>query len=57
VIGFKSVVCVASVAIAAPIAGLLALDPDPRDDGIETLGDGIENNCGPPWVISPYDAS
>ncbi len=57
VVAFKSVFCVATVAIAAPIAGVMALDPDPYDDGLEALGDGIASNCGPPWVISPYDAS
>jgi hypothetical protein len=56
-VAFKSVVCVASLAIAAPIAGFLALDPDPYDDGLEALGDGVASNCGPPWAISPYDAS
>ena len=49
-------VCAASLAIAAPIAGLLALDPDPYGEGHEILGDGIANNCGPPYVVSPYAA-
>lgn len=53
---FKSAICVASLAIAAPIAGLLVLDPDPYSEGHEILGDGIANNCGPPYVISPYAA-
>jgi hypothetical protein len=56
-LGFKSVVCAASLVVAAPIAGFLALDPDPYDEGLDVLGDGIANNCGPPWVISPYAAS
>ena len=54
---FKGAICVASLAIAAPIAGLLVLDPDPYSEGHEILGDGIANNCGPPYVISPYAAS
>ena len=56
-LGFKAVVCTASLVIAAPIAGLLALDPDPYHDGLDILGDGIASNCGPPYVISPYAAS
>jgi hypothetical protein len=52
---FKSVVCVASVAIAAPVAGIAALSenhiaPEIRRD----LGDGVNQNCGPPYVLSPY---
>ena len=54
---FKTVVCAASLVIAAPIAGMLALHPDPYPEGLETLDDGIANNCGPPWVVSPYAAS
>jgi hypothetical protein len=56
-LGFKTAVCAASLVIAAPFAGLFALVPDPYPDGLETLGDGIANNCGPPWVVSPYAAS
>src|SRR5918996_729704 len=52
---FKSVVCVASVAIAAPVAGIAALSEsrfalEARRD----LGDGVNQNCGPPYVLSPY---
>jgi hypothetical protein len=52
---FKSVFCVASVAIAAPVAGIAALSesrfaPEARRD----LGDGVSQNCGPPYVLSPY---
>jgi hypothetical protein len=56
-LGLKTVVCTASLVIAAPIAGMLALYPDPYPEGLEILGDGIANNCGPPWVVSPYAAS
>jgi hypothetical protein len=56
-LGFKAAVCTASLVIAAPIAGLLTLHPDSSYDGLEILGDGIANNCGPPYVISPYAAS
>jgi hypothetical protein len=52
---FKSVACVASVAIAAPVAGVAALSesrlaPEVRRE----LGDGVSQNCGPPYVLSPY---
>jgi hypothetical protein len=53
---FKTAICAASLAIAAPVAGLLVLDPDPYSEGHEILGDGIANNCGPPYVVSPYAA-
>ena len=55
---FKTAFCAASLVVAAPIAGLLVLDPDPSSAaGQEILGDGIASNCGPPWVVSPYAAS
>ena len=54
---FKTAVCAASLVIAAPIAGLLVLDPDPYSQGHEILGEGIASNCGPPYVLSPYSAS
>jgi len=56
-LGFKTVVCAASLVVAAPIAGVMVLSPDPSDQGLEILGDGIANNCGPPYVVSPYAAS
>ena len=52
---FKSVVCVASVAIAAPVAGLAALSESPiAPETRRDLGDGVSQNCGPPYVLSPY---
>jgi hypothetical protein len=56
-LAFKTAVCAASLVIAAPIAGLLVLDPDPYSEGHEILGEGIASNCGPPYVVSPYSAS
>jgi hypothetical protein len=54
---FKSVVCLASVAIAAPVAGLAALSESPFAPEIRRdLGDGVNQNCGPPYVLSPYRA-
>jgi len=55
-LAFKTAICAASLAIAAPIAGILVLDPDPYSEGHEILGDGIANNCGPPYVVSPHAA-
>jgi hypothetical protein len=51
---FKGVVCVASVAVAAPVAAVAALSesyyaPIARRE----LGDGVGKNCGPPYVLSP----
>jgi hypothetical protein len=52
---FKGVVCVASVAIAAPVAGLVALsDSRYAPEVQDSLGDGVSQNCGPPWVLRPY---
>lgn len=52
---FKSVACVASVAIAAPMAGLAALSESPSAPEVRRgLGDGVNQNCGPPYVLSPY---
>jgi len=53
-IAFKIPFCVASVVVAAPLAGVTGLSPDP--DSRETqqaLGDGVAQNCGAPWVLSP----
>jgi hypothetical protein len=52
---FKSAVCVASVAIAAPVAAIAAMSESPHAPvAREELGDGIAQNCGPPYVLSPY---
>jgi hypothetical protein len=57
VLGFKTAVCAATVAVAGPIAGILALGADPYDRGLEILGDGVAQNCGGPYVVSPTAAS
>lgn len=50
---FKGVVCAFSVAVAAPIAGAASLSPSPSGrSAVESLGDGIGHNCGPPYVVS-----
>ena len=56
-LGFKTVVCAASLVVAAPIAGVLVLSPQASDQGLAILGDGIASNCGPPYVVSPFAAS
>jgi hypothetical protein len=55
-IAFRGVVCVASLAVAAPVAAVAAVVPDRQADHAarSSLGDGLATNCGPPWVISPY---
>jgi hypothetical protein len=56
-LGMKTVTCVATVVVAAPVAGFLTLGVDPLGEGYEVLGNGIAANCGPPYVVSPYAAS
>lgn len=52
---FKSVACVASVAITAPVAGVAALSESRLAPEVRRgLGDGVNQNCGPPYVLSPY---
>ena len=52
-LAFKVPVCVASAALAAPVAGLAALAPDRRHETRRKLGEGLEHNCGPPYVLTP----
>ncbi len=52
-LAFKTVVCGASLAIAAPTAAVVALSDTPYGMGVDTLGDGVAANCGPPYVLSP----
>jgi hypothetical protein len=56
-VGLKTVVCAATLVVAAPAAGFLTLGVDPSGEGYRVLGDGIAQNCGPPYVVSPYAAS
>jgi hypothetical protein len=50
VLGFRAVVCTASVVVAAPTAALFAVSEDPRG-GFDYLRDGLAQNCGPPYVV------
>jgi hypothetical protein len=54
-LALKIPVCIASVAVAGPVAAVSALTPD--DEGREIrsmLGAGVERNCGPPYTVSPW---
>jgi hypothetical protein len=54
-LAFKSMTCAVGVAIAAPVAGIAALSESYFAPAIQRgLGDGINQNCGPPYVLSPY---
>lgn len=52
-LAFKTTICAASVVVAGPAAGIVALDPATRREGLAVLGDGLARNCGPPYVVSP----
>jgi hypothetical protein len=52
---FKGTVCAASAVIAAPFAGLVALSESPfAPEARRELREGLDHNCGPPYVLSPY---
>jgi hypothetical protein len=54
-LAFKGVTCAVSAAIAVPVAGIAALSESYFAPAIQRgLGDGINQNCGPPYVLSPY---
>lgn len=51
---FKGAVCVGSVALAAPTSAAAALGGHhARQEGLEILGEGVAQNCGPPYVLKP----
>jgi hypothetical protein len=52
-LAFKTAICGATVVVAAPIAAFSALTPH-GGEAIDTLGEGIAINCGPPYVLSPH---
>lgn len=52
-LAFKTVVCGASVVVAAPTAAAIAITDNPYGMGVDKLGDGLATNCGPPYVLSP----
>ena len=56
-IALKVPVCVATVAISGPAAALQQLAA-PNEDGLQpdirpALDAGIDDNCGPPYVVTP----
>ncbi len=53
-LALKGAACVASLAIAAPLAAAAELGAGAyRDDTLRTLGEGVGRNCGPPYVLVP----
>ena len=52
-LAMKTVVCGASLVVAAPTAAVIALADSPYAMGVDKLGDGVATNCGPPYVLSP----
>jgi hypothetical protein len=55
-IAFKVPVCVLTLAVAGPVAAANELGEDDNSLGQEVhagLADGIDQNCGPPYAISP----
>jgi hypothetical protein len=51
-LAFKLPVCVVSAAIAAPLAGIAELARTDMAGRMEnSLADGLERNCGPPYVV------
>ncbi|RDD62855.1 hypothetical protein [Ferruginivarius sediminum] len=52
-VAFKVPACVATVAMAAPLAAIFEMADPPRRAGQEALGYGVSRNCGPPYVPGP----
>ena len=52
---FRTAVCASSLVLAAPISAMLALADSP--EGLDTLSDGLAQNCGGPYVLAPGDIS
>ena len=52
----KVPVCIVTIAIAAPVGAVSELSDPATPFGHELrqgLGDGIAQNCGPPYVVTP----
>jgi class 3 adenylate cyclase len=57
-IAFKIPVCAATLVVAGPAAALQQLAA-PNQDGLQpdiraALDAGIDQNCGPPYVVAPH---
>jgi len=53
---FKIPVCLVTAVVAAPLAGLSELPSTANTEGLDMrnqLENGLAQNCGPPWTISP----
>ncbi|HUZ74249.1 MAG TPA: hypothetical protein VMU87_14805 [Stellaceae bacterium] len=53
---FKIPVCVVTVVVAGPIAGISALAGPSNPQAVQVrrdLGEGLAQNCGPPYALSP----
>ena len=54
-LAFKGATCAVSALIAAPVAGISAVSESRSAPKIrEDLGEGLRQNCGPPYALSPY---
>jgi len=54
-LAFKGVTCAVSALIAAPVAGISAVSESRSVPKIqEGLGEGLRQNCGPPYALGPY---
>ena len=54
-IAFKIPVCAATLAIAAPVAGVAQIAGPGSGDGTDlkaALVDGVAQNCGPPYYVT-----
>ena len=55
-LALKIPVCAATIAVAAPLAGVSEISGPATPDGVDlrnNLGDGLGSNCGPPYVVNP----
>ena len=53
-VALKAPVCLVSIAIAAPLAGVSGLAEGRMGRSvIRRLGEGVGTNCGPPYVLTP----
>ena len=49
---FKTAVCTASLAVAAPISALIALSGEPDKEVFrQGLSEAVGKNCGPPYIL------
>jgi hypothetical protein len=51
-LALKVPICATTVAIAAPVAGVGTMSPNRRTWVQRELADGVDQNCGPPYVAA-----